>query len=181
MCLSDRFRLEQVEIAIAHHRNFAERVNAIDFWRVMSGRYQAIGTSPNAIRPRRCGCCGNCFGARTLCRDNRRRQTNPTAALREIGVSGLHDHGLRANNRAKNSHQPLRRRERKMQGFFSALGAAIRFIARGGLQHIQRATAFNQPSHAPTISDRSTYILELCDSCGRIIEALGSRFLSPAC
>jgi putative transposase len=33
------------------------------------------------------------------------------AALRDIGFSGLHEQGLRANNRAENSHQPLRRRE----------------------------------------------------------------------
>jgi putative transposase len=45
------------------------------------------------------------------------------AALREIGFSGLHEQGLRANNRAENSHQPLRRRERKMQGFKSAHSA----------------------------------------------------------
>jgi putative transposase len=31
--------------------------------------------------------------------------------------------GLRANNRAENSHQPLRRRERKMQGFKTAKSA----------------------------------------------------------
>src|ERR1700757_3079899 len=43
------------------------------------------------------------------------------AALREVGFSGLHEQGLRANNRAENSHQPLRRRERKMQGFKSAM------------------------------------------------------------
>jgi putative transposase len=30
------------------------------------------------------------------------------AALREIGFSGLHEQGLRANNRAESSHQPLR-------------------------------------------------------------------------
>jgi putative transposase len=45
------------------------------------------------------------------------------AALREIGFSGLHEKGLRANNRAENSHQPLRRRERKMQGFKSPKSA----------------------------------------------------------
>src|ERR1700730_867441 len=45
------------------------------------------------------------------------------AALREIGFSGLHEQGLRANNRAENSHQPLRRRERKMQGFKSIKSA----------------------------------------------------------
>jgi transposase-like protein len=42
------------------------------------------------------------------------------AALRTIGFSGQHEQGLRANNRAENSHQPVRRRERKM-GRFSAL------------------------------------------------------------
>ena len=50
------------------------------------------------------------------------------AALREIGFSGLHEQGLRANNRAENSHQPLRRRERKMQGFKSA-ELAQRFVS----------------------------------------------------
>jgi putative transposase len=39
------------------------------------------------------------------------------AALRKIGFSGLHEQGLCANNRTENSHQPIRRRERKMQGF----------------------------------------------------------------
>src|SRR6266568_5668097 len=39
------------------------------------------------------------------------------AALQLIGFSGRHEQGLRANNRAENSHQPVRRRERKMQGF----------------------------------------------------------------
>ena len=50
------------------------------------------------------------------------------AALREIGFSGLHEQGLRANNRAENSHQPLRRRERKMQGFKSTKSAQ-RFVS----------------------------------------------------
>ena len=42
------------------------------------------------------------------------------AAKSEIGLSARHDQGLRANNRAENSHQPTRRRERKMQRFKSA-------------------------------------------------------------
>jgi transposase-like protein len=50
------------------------------------------------------------------------------AALREIGFSGLHEQGLRANNRAENSHQPLRRRERNMQGFKSTKSAQ-RFVS----------------------------------------------------
>jgi putative transposase len=49
------------------------------------------------------------------------------AAFRDIGFSGSHEQGLRANNRAENSHQPVRRRERKMQGFKSAKSAQ-RFV-----------------------------------------------------
>jgi len=50
------------------------------------------------------------------------------AALRELGFTGRHDQGLLANNRAENSHQPLRRRERKMRGFKSARSAQ-RFVS----------------------------------------------------
>ena len=41
------------------------------------------------------------------------------AARRDLGLSARHQQGLRQNNRAENSHQPVRRRERKMQGFKS--------------------------------------------------------------
>jgi transposase-like protein len=50
------------------------------------------------------------------------------AALQVLGFSGQHERGLRANNRAENSHQPVRRRERKMQSFKSA-GSAQRFVS----------------------------------------------------
>ncbi|CAO3428369.1 Mobile element protein [Azospirillum endophyticum] len=39
------------------------------------------------------------------------------AAFREIGLTAHHEQGRRKNNRAEVSHQPLRRRERKMQRF----------------------------------------------------------------
>jgi transposase-like protein len=50
------------------------------------------------------------------------------AALRELGLSSRHETGGRKNNRAENSHQPVRRRERKMQRFKSA-GSAQRFLS----------------------------------------------------
>ena len=50
------------------------------------------------------------------------------AALRDIGFSGSHEQGLRTNNRAENSNQPVRRRERKMQGFKSTKSAQ-RFVS----------------------------------------------------
>jgi putative transposase len=49
-----------------------------------------------------------------------------SAAKAEIGLSAHHEHGMRENNRAKNSHQPTRQRERKMQRFKSP-GSAPRF------------------------------------------------------
>jgi hypothetical protein len=45
--------------------------------------------------------------------------------LRTIGLTAEHDRGLRANNRAENSHQPIRRRERKLQRFKSAGSANV--------------------------------------------------------
>lgn len=50
------------------------------------------------------------------------------AALEELGLKDLHRPGrLRENNSAENSHLPIRRRERKMQGFRSA-SSAQRFL-----------------------------------------------------
>jgi putative transposase len=49
-------------------------------------------------------------------------------AIREQRLCAVHDQGLRANNRAENSHQPVRRRERKQQRFKSP-GSAQRFLS----------------------------------------------------
>ena len=50
------------------------------------------------------------------------------AAFRDLGLSRIHHRGKRLNNRAESSHVPIRRRERKMQGFRSA-GSAQRFLS----------------------------------------------------
>jgi transposase-like protein len=50
------------------------------------------------------------------------------AAKAELGLSARHEQGLRKNNRAEKSHQPTRRRERKMQRFRSP-GSAQRFLS----------------------------------------------------
>ena len=49
------------------------------------------------------------------------------AVFRELGLTADHVDNKRANNRAENSHQPVRRRERKMQRFKSP-GSAQRFL-----------------------------------------------------
>jgi putative transposase len=51
------------------------------------------------------------------------------AAFCDLGLSGIHRRGKRLNNRAESSHVPIRRRERKMQGFRSAGSAQRSFPA----------------------------------------------------
>ena len=50
------------------------------------------------------------------------------AALKDMGLAKYHDFGGRKNNRAENSHLPVRQRERRMQRFKSAR-AAQRFLS----------------------------------------------------
>jgi putative transposase len=56
------------------------------------------------------------------------------SATRELGLSAHHEQGLRKNNRAENSHQVVRRRERKMLGFKSP-GSAQRFLSMHSAVH----------------------------------------------
>jgi transposase-like protein len=64
------------------------------------------------------------------------------AAKSEMGLSALHEQRLRRNNRAENSHQATRRRERKMQRFKSP-GSAQRFLSI----HVAVQNAFNVQRH----------------------------------
>src|SRR4051795_8067147 len=56
------------------------------------------------------------------------------AAKAELGMTAEHEKGLRKNNRAENSPQPVRRRERKMQRFKSARSAQ-RFLSMHAAVH----------------------------------------------
>ena len=64
------------------------------------------------------------------------------AARSEMGLSARHKRGLRKNNRAENSYQPTRRRERKMQRFRSP-GSAQRFLSVHAAVH----NTFNVQRH----------------------------------
>jgi putative transposase len=64
------------------------------------------------------------------------------AARSELGLTARHEQGLRRNNRAENSHLPVRRRERKMQRFNSP-GSALRVLSVDAAVQ----NAFNVPRH----------------------------------
>ena len=50
------------------------------------------------------------------------------STFRDFGLTAHHERGRWKNNRAENSHQPMRQRERKMQRF-KFPGSAQRFLA----------------------------------------------------
>ena len=64
------------------------------------------------------------------------------AALSELGLSKKHVQGRRKNNRVESSHVPIRRRERKAQGFRSP-GSAQRFLS----SHAAVYNTFNTCRH----------------------------------
>jgi putative transposase len=62
--------------------------------------------------------------------------------MREISAADHHEVGGRLNNRAENSHQPFRRRERAMQRFLS-----MKTLLKFSSVHAQVYNHFNQERH----------------------------------
>src|ERR1700722_5298280 len=67
------------------------------------------------------------------------------ATMQEIGAADRHEVGERLNNRAENSHQPFRRRERAMQQFRS-----MKTLQKFSSVHAQVHNQFNQERHLVT-------------------------------
>jgi putative transposase len=74
------------------------------------------------------------------------------AAARDLGIECRHERGRWKNNRAENSHQPTRRRERKMQRFKSA-GSAQKFLSTHAAVH----NTFNVQRHLTSAQTHRTF------------------------
>ena len=81
------------------------------------------------------------------------------AAVRELGIERHHQRGRWKNNRAENSHQPTRPRERKMQRFKSP-GSAQKF-------HAAVYNTFNVQRHSLQPKRTARFALRRWTRCGR--------------
>ena len=88
------------------------------------------------------------------------------AALRILSLTRVHRQGKRLNNRAESSHVPIRRRERKMQGFRSA-GSAQRFLSC----HAATYNTFNVCRHLTSASAHRQLRVQAFETWNRAVAA----------
>ena len=96
-----------------------------------------------------------CFSPKSLVTDKLRSYAS---AFRRLQLNCLHEQGLGKNNRAENSHQAVRRRERKMQRFKSARSAQ-RFLSMHAAVH----NTFNLQRHLTSRSTLRIFRAEAAD------------------
>ena len=96
------------------------------------------------------------------------------AAVRHLRLNCRHEQGLRKNNRAENSHQAVRRRERKLQRFKSArIRPALPEHAWCRSQHLQLSTPPHLPIHPSDLPSRSYCRMARCRRSGMTHGELG--------
>src|SRR5713101_654119 len=121
---SDRWHLDEMGIRIAGKRMYLWR--AVDHeGGVLDMLVQRRRDSRAALRLIRKLLKKQGFAPKLLVTDKLRSYAS---AFRRLRLSCPHEQGFRKNNRAENSHQVVRRRERKMQRFKSARSAQ-RFLS----------------------------------------------------
>ena len=89
------------------------------------------------------------------------------SAFRRLRLTCPHEQGLRQNNRVENSHQAVRRRERKMQRFKSARSAQ-RFLSMHAAVH----NTFNLQRH---LISRSTLRIFRAEAANQWRDAVAAK------
>jgi transposase-like protein len=116
---SDRWHLDEMVVRIAGKRMYLWR--AVDHeGEVLDMLVQRRRDNRAALRLMRKLLKKHGFAPKLLVTDKLRSYA---AAFRRLRLTCPHEQGIRRNNRAENSHQPVRRRERKLQRFKSARSA----------------------------------------------------------
>jgi putative transposase len=116
---SDRWHLDEMVVRIAGKQMYLWR--AVDHeGEVLDMLVQRRRDSRAALRLTRKLLRKQGFAPKLLVTDKLRSYAS---AFRRLGLTCRHEQGLRMNNRAENSHQVVRRRERKLQRFKSARSA----------------------------------------------------------
>jgi putative transposase len=116
---SDRWHLDEMVVRIAGKRIYLWRA-VDDEGEVLDMLVQRGRDSRAALRLMRKLLKKQGFAPKLLVTDKLRSYAS---AFRRLKLTCRHEQGLRNNNRAENSHQVVRRRERKLQRFKSARSA----------------------------------------------------------
>src|SRR6266581_14737 len=135
---SDRWHLDEMVVRIAGKHMYLWR--AVDHeGEVLDMLVQRRRDTRSALRLMRKLLRKQGFAPKLLVTDKLRSYAS---AFRRLRLTGQHEQGLRKNNPAENSHQPVRRREHKMQRFKSARSAQ-RFLNMHAAVH----NTFNLQRH----------------------------------
>src|SRR5712675_1451944 len=127
---NDRWHLDEMVVRIAGKRMYLWR--AVDHeGEVLDMLVQRRRAKRAALRLMRKLLRKQGFAPKLLVTDKLRSYG---AAFHDLHLTCRHEQGLRMNNRAENSHQIVRRRERKMQRFKSA-GSAQHFLSMHAAVH----------------------------------------------
>ena len=159
---SNRWHLDEMVVRIAGKRMYLWR--AVDHeGEVLDMLVQRRRDSRAALRLMRKLLKKQGFAPKLLVTDKLRSYAS---AFRRLGLSCLHEQGLRMNNRAENSHQVVRRRERKLQRFKSARSAQ-RFLSMHAAVH----NTFNLQRH---LVSRSTLRIFRAEAAAQWLEAVAA-------
>ena len=157
---NDRWHLDEMVVRIAGKRMYLWRAvdHESEVLDMLVQRRQPRGTAADAQTSQEAG-----LAPKLLVTD---KLGSYASAFRRLGLSCPHEQELRKNNRAENSHQVVRRRERKLQRFKSARSAQC-FLSMHAAVH----NTFNLQRH---LVSRSTLRIFRAEAAAQWLDAVAA-------